>query len=335
MRTRAGIVACACAALLLAGCGAAAAAPTQRVTLLTGGPLNGSYAPFYAASALGYDKTAGVSVDVVEGQTSLSTIQQVAAGHYTFGFVDVGATVAAITRGVPIKVVGTYFQKSPLAVVYRQSDPIATPAALVGKKVASEPGSATSQLFGGLLAANHIPAADVRVENLAISAQTGALAAGKIDGMLTFGFYALPLLAAHGIPAGQLLFSDAGVPLLGSGIVVADTYLKAHPASVRGFLQATAQGWAYAAAHPHQAVADLKAAAPANLTTQIGPAWVQQLVLALQLLHTPASRGHPAGWMAPGDWSATLSTLVHDEGLKSPLPPSAYYTDAELPTGSN
>lgn len=314
--------------------GSAAAAQTPQpgarltpVTFLLDGPLTGYYAPFFAAIANGYYKQAGLQVKILPGRGSVNSVQQVGHSNYTFASADVTAAALGISKGIPVKVVAIYLQKSPLAFVYRTSAPITRPADLAGKTIAVSPGSAGAKLLPAFLAMNHVPASKVRtVDTASIPAMMSALAQHRVDASLIIGIYAIPILASKGVSAGQMLMAGHGISLLSNGIIANDAYIKAHPRIVRGFVQASMKGWTFAARHPAQAIAaETKLAGGAGMKVPAGAA--QMLKLALPLTQSPDTQGHPMGWMSAKAWSTTLQALHQYEGMAKVLPAASYYTN--------
>lgn len=298
-----------------------------RISFLLDGPVTGYYAPFFAAIAQGDYRAAGLDVTILPGKGSVNTAEQVGHGNYPIGFADVTAEAAAVSQGIGLKAVAIYFLKSPLALVYSQQHPIATPADLAGKTVALSPGSAGAKLFPAFLKLNGVDPSKVKtVGTASIPAMDAALQQGKVDASLIVGMYAVPILDSEGFHAGQMLLADHGLPLLSNGIVVNDGYLQAHPSIVQAFVRATSQGWAYAAQHPAAAVADETKLAQAE-GTKLPPGAQQMLQLALPLLHSAQTKGHPLGWMPPAAWTQTLDLLHRYEGLQPVLAPAAYYTN--------
>ncbi|MDP6087945.1 MAG: hypothetical protein QGF68_18165 [Nitrospinota bacterium] len=60
-----------------------------------------------------------------------------------------------------------------------------------------------------------------------------------------------------------------------------------------------------------------------------------QFVGTLELLKSDYTWGKPLGWMAEKDWKNTEEVLLKTDVLKSPLPPSQYYTNEFVPGPSN
>lgn len=305
------------------------ATPKKALTplhFLYGWIMEGYQAPFYLALENGYYKRAGLDVTLTLGKGSGNTAKQVGHGNYQMGFADAATTATAISKGVPAIVVAGVFQKSPLAVIFKQGTKISKPSDLVGKKIGTSAGSATDSMFNALLAANHLKRSQMTMENMSASAKVGALESGKVDAFLDYNIDTVPLLQARGMKTGTLMYADWGVSALSTSIIANKAFAKAHPAEVRAFIAATAKAWAAAQKNPQAAVAAEKKWGQAN-HQQMPPNLIGGEKLAFALLHTKNSQGHPVGWMSPKDWSATLDILHRYLGVQHLKAPSAYYTD--------
>lgn len=291
------------------------------------GPYVGWYAPFWVAQQQGDYRRAGLDVSIAQGKGSVTTAQQVGNGDYDLAFCDVSAAATAITKGVPITVVAVLFQKSPLAVIYPAAHPIAKPADLVGKTIAASPGSTSAELFPALLAANHIQASQVKmVSASSLTASVAAIVQRKVDGVVNFSDYAIPLMEAQGVQLGSMSFADNGLPLMSEGIIVNNGYLSQHAGVVQRFVTASLKGWAYAVSHPKQTVRIQQQALGQTLPGALG-----ELTLSLPLLQSAATRGHPLGWMSQASWKQTLDTLQTYEKLGQIKPLADYYTNRFIP----
>jgi NitT/TauT family transport system substrate-binding protein len=308
------------------GGGSTAAKPLTPVKVLLDWQVEGYQAPFFLAVKDGYYRDAGLDVTLVPGKGSGATAQQVGHGNYPIGFADAGTTATAITKGVPDTVVACYFQKSPVAVIFKPTANITKPSDLIGKTVGTSAGSASDNLFNALAAANHFKRSQVKMENMEANAKIAALQSGKVDAILNYDIDTVPVLAAKGIQTKYLLFSDWGVPALSTAVIVNDGYLKAHPDVVRAFIAATSKAWEAARKDP-QAAIDAESAIAGQMHQKMPANAIGELKLAFDLLHTKNSQGHPLGWMAPADWKATLNVLQKYLGVKNVKSPDAYYTN--------
>lgn len=302
--------------------------PLQHVSLLLDWIVSGYHAPYYAGVAKGYYRAEGIDLTIVPGKGSVSTAQQVGTGNYDFGLADVSVAANAISKGVPILVVADWFQKSPDGLIYLASSHLTKPSDYIGRTVAYTPSGASADLFQAFEAANHIQPGQIKVLTASPEDLPAVLAEKKVAAVSDFGTDVVPALALKGVKADVLYYADAGVPVLSTGLLVNDAYLKAHPGVVRGMVAATQKAWEFASRHPNQAIALERQAAP-----DLGAEATAQLTLSLPLLHLPDTANDPIGWMSAGDWTRTLDILHEYEGVETIKPAADYYTDRFVPRG--
>src|SRR5262249_37560979 len=70
------------------------------------------------------------------GGPSMDAIANVAAGRSQLGDRPVGAIIIARDNGIPVKVIGTVFQKSPYCIISLASRPLKSVADFIGKTIA-------------------------------------------------------------------------------------------------------------------------------------------------------------------------------------------------------
>lgn len=290
----------------------------------------GYQAPFYAALAQGYYKAQGLDVTLIKGVSAADATQWVAGGKVDMTYDAPGAAALAISDGAPLKVVAVTQQVDPFGLIYRSDAPITAPTDLYGKTVNVPAGTNAAIAWDGFVQSAHLDAARIKTGSAAPSAMLGLLGQGKIAAFAASAYLYLPAASNLGIKVGYLPFEKYGVDELGDGIVTTDKLISQHPGVVRKFLYASAQGFAFAQAHPKQAVADM--ARSVSSVAKIQPTAVAQLQLSEQLLHSSHTQGKPWGWQASQDWQGQMYILTHFQGLKKPLPLASYYTNAYLPT---
>lgn len=290
---------------------------------------NGEDSPFYAALVQGYYRAQGLAVTIVKGINASDSTQWVAGGKVDLTYDAAGAAAQAITKGAPLKVLAVTIQRDPLGLVYRQSAPLRRPTDLYGKTVAVPPGTDAALLWTAFAAHEHLDLSRIKVANASPTAEAGLLGQGKVAAFSAYGYLFVPTVDKLGIPAGFMAYGDYGVPSMAETIVTTRQLLRDHPDWARKFLYESAQGFAFAQAHPNQAVADMRRSVP-QLDPKVA---AEQLVQSFAYLHSPNTQAKPWGWQAAADWTAEIGFLQRFEGLKDPLPVARYYTNAYLPTG--
>lgn len=314
----------------LAAClfGATAAQAADSVTLRIDWTLQGFHLPFVWALDKGYYAAEGLDVKILEGRGAANVAQVLASKGDTFGQIDAGAAALARSKGAPIKVVAVYMQKTQGALVSFKDTGITKPEDVVGKTVASSPGSSSGNLFKAFLEARKIAPDKVTVQSVDSNAKMATLLQGKVDaitGLVTAECVEIALQSKK--PVNCMHFADYGVKALSMALAVHEDTIKQNPDLVRRFVKATNKGWDESIKNPEEA---------ARIGKKHFPLAEEHLLKAKfetvpELMHTDATKGKPTGWMAQGDWEGTLATLKELSGLKTDDPATAFYTNDFIP----
>jgi NitT/TauT family transport system substrate-binding protein len=124
---------------------ARAAAALRPVSMTLDWIYQGPNVGFMLARDKGYYRDAGLDVTVTSGKGSGTTAQLVASKASQFGFSDGYGVATGISKGLPIKTVGSVFRKNPAAMIVLADSGIASPKDLEGKTVAMTAGSGQFQ----------------------------------------------------------------------------------------------------------------------------------------------------------------------------------------------
>ena len=210
------------------------------------------YGGYMAALDNGYFEDVGLDLTFVSGGPNIDSVANVAANQSQMGDRPIGPILVAREKGIPIKIVGTVYQKSPFAIMSPADKPIASVEDLVGKTPAS--GSSSRPLIEYLLVEAGISPSEVRM--VPHSPDPAALVAGQIDGYLGYATNQGVMLEARGFPIHALNVSDMGIPETTGTIYAREDYLEENPDKVEDFLVGAIRGWQWALANP-EATAEL------------------------------------------------------------------------------
>jgi len=119
----------------------------DKVVLLLNWYVYSEHAPFFLGKAKGFYDAENIDLEIQEGRGSAVSIQAVAAGSATFGYVDVPTMIKAASKGAPVKAVGVALQTSPMSVMGFADKNIRSPKDIAGKTVAMTPGDSMSQIW--------------------------------------------------------------------------------------------------------------------------------------------------------------------------------------------
>ena len=325
------ILAVAAIAFVVAGCGSdgggAASGDGGNVTLTLSWIPYGEHAPFYYGQQQGFYEDEGITLKIRPGNGSSRTVEQVAAGQTTVGWADTPAMLLGASNGMPIKSIGAFMQKGPSSIEYFAEQGIQSPEDLKGKTVAGTPGDAMYASFPGWLEANGLSQDDVKVVNVDPAGKLAALIEGKADAIMGFFHDQGPTIENQsGEQVDALMYSDWGMNLLGTGLVVNESTIDSNPDMLKGFVRATAKSWQAASENPEAA-----AEAMASMAEQEPPkeVLVKQLELTLPMV---VGDGMKPGVNDEAAWQETIKLMTDHVELDGPADPAEYW-DASFATG--
>lgn len=109
----------------------------DRVTLRLNWYTSGNHAPIYLAFERGYFSNNGIDLVINQGQGSGVAVKLVANKDDMFALADVGVTMSAIDKGMPIRIISPMNQKTDIQIITLSDSGIKTPRIL--KAVNLEP----------------------------------------------------------------------------------------------------------------------------------------------------------------------------------------------------
>jgi ABC-type nitrate/sulfonate/bicarbonate transport system substrate-binding protein len=187
------------------GSSGGSAAPTD-VTLQLNWIKDATWAGSYMAQQNGYYAAAGLNVDVKTGGPNVDYMAQLSAGKALIAFAGFNDPATLNAKGGDFRVVGTMYQRSPIAIISKADSGITNPKALEGKRL----GLATSALLNWKQFAqiNKVDMSKVKVVNTDDGAS--ALVSGQVDAYMGYATEAPSLLASKGVKSQNFLLQDFG-----------------------------------------------------------------------------------------------------------------------------
>jgi NitT/TauT family transport system substrate-binding protein len=304
----------------------------DRVTLRLDFFISPHHIPFIVANERGYYAEEGLEVILLEGRGSLSSLQIIAAGADTFGFVAGSTYAIGRAQDMPVQMVADYIQNNPGMLIFYCDEGIDSPEDLRGKTLAETPGATPGvDMLPALLSKYGMTRDDLTVVNLEPAARLPALIEGRVDMLSGFGFSTLGDVRLRAQEAGKgeicfLKFTDYDITLLGHGIVVNNETIERRPEIIERFLRATNKGWEDVVADDAAAAQVASAAYPDTRAAflEAGAAELEST------LHTAATQGKPLGWMATEDWQQTIDILTEFTEFDGDQDGAAYFTNEFL-----
>jgi NitT/TauT family transport system substrate-binding protein len=221
-------------------------------------PIDASAAPFVLASVSGLFSSEGLAVTTNIASGSRDAIARVARGDSDFALVDINELIRFRdgAGAPPIKAVFVLFNKTPYAIIARQSRGIRSLSDIEGKTLGVAEGDLAIRLWPALARQNGIKLATVKQSKISAAVREPILSAGQIDAVTGFSYLSAVNLRNRGVPSDDLAvlrYADYGCEAYGFAVIVNPVLAAAKPEAVKGFLRAVIGGTHLAIREPGRA----------------------------------------------------------------------------------
>lgn len=275
--------------------------PVQKVEILLDWKALPTFAGFYLAKEMGAFERRGLDVTFAETQGALSAAARIGEGtQYWIGSCSGIATAIGVSKGLPIRSLAVYYQKTPTVIFTRGEDRIAHPRDLYGKTLGVVPGSITSEELRALIAANKLEADKIRT--IPVGWDAYDLVDKKVDALIDYDEMAPSELIAEGRRITMIRLADFGVKAYSLNLIV-NAAAWADPARreiARKIEDAVQEGYAMVKERPGDAASIFS-----RLFPRLAPRYVDRsMVTVSQQLGGPL-----IGQQTRAGWEATLKTL--------------------------
>lgn len=255
-----------------------------------------------AADKLGYYAEEGLSLNITPGGPNIDGVASVASGRANLGSISSSPSLMlARSAGIPIKCIAAGYQKHPFTYFSLKSNPVTTPADLVGKKIATN-GTARI-LLSAMLAKNNISEDDVEV--IVSGSDMSVLMTGQADVVTGWSTNA-SALSVLGDQRVDLSLWDGGIQLYANPFYVTDEMLNEHRDKVEAMIRVSARGWGWVHENQEQAAEFLVERYP-NLDLENEKSTVG-LIDAFSFNEKTAKDGW--GTMNAENWQAQIDTYA-------------------------
>ncbi len=213
----------------------------EKVTLQLDWKYQFQFAGYIAAKEKGFYKEAGLDVELIEYQNGIDAVQEVLEQKTNFAVSNLSIFMQN-KELVPIKLLATYFQKSPHIIV--ASADIQSPNDLIGKAIMIS----HSDLEGGSVAAlfAHFFLNKDNITIVAPSFTIEDFIEKKVDAVSAYRTNEIFELEKRNIEYNIIDPADYGYASVTGNLYTSATEAKEHPERTRKFLHASNKGWAYA-----------------------------------------------------------------------------------------
>ena len=152
--------------------------------------VEGNHAPAFAALEKGSYRQAGLRVEIEPGQGSFDAVKMVGVGKAEFGLADAGTMAKGVSQGIPVTMVASLFQDTPMVVASLKRTGIRKLKDMEGHSIAMAPWESTMFVFKVFARLNRVDLGKVKVVPLSFATKIPALVTGKVDSL---GGYILEL----------------------------------------------------------------------------------------------------------------------------------------------
>ena len=212
------------------------------------------HAPFIVAIAKGYYEDAGLDVVFEEGRGSNTTAQLVGQGNYDIGHLNITNAAHAISKGIPLKIVGVYQPRTAASFIGLEGKvELNEPKDLTKYRIGSTPGGSDQLSLRIFEKANDIAETDLNIVSMDGSTKTTALMAGQVDVVSGDSYAYNALVRGAGYEPEAFLLAEHGVPLLGFGFAVNPDSEEKLGDDIQTFMQVTKKAFQEVAADPDAA----------------------------------------------------------------------------------
>ena len=208
------------------------------------------YSGFFAGLDNGFYKQEGIEALFTSGGPGIDTVANVAQGKSEMGDRPSGALIVARDKGIPVKIIGSIFQKSPGSLLSSAAKPIRSIKELTGKTVAL-PNTARPLVTQMIKEAGVDPNS---VTIVPVGTDPGILASGQVDAYYGYSTNQGMMLRMRGFNIHVLNMTDAGAPHLVGAIYARESFLKDNRDAVVRWLRASIRSWEWALTNPEKTI---------------------------------------------------------------------------------
>ncbi|GAE29829.1 ABC transporter substrate-binding protein [Alkalihalobacillus hemicellulosilyticus] len=292
------------------------------VTLRLNWRFKGEFSPFFVAQEKGFFEKYGLHVDVLEGNGSTSTMQAVAQGQDDFGVTSTVEPSQGLIEGMPIKMIASYMNRSPIMIASHPETPVETPQDLEGKSIAMSIASTFTNVYPFFLESNGVDESLVDSVQVESSARNGLFLNKEVDAVAIFSTNEYPLFERElGVELTPLYLADFGYDLAGLTLIGNESFLEENPNTVKRFLAAIDEAFEYTLANKDETV---------ELVMELFPDAMDEetALMQLELLEEIALfDGLPYGWMSEENMEDTLDILEVSDLISERYEVDRYYTN--------
>jgi len=310
-------------AVLMAAAGAGAQAQAlEPVKVRLDWTPWGVQAAFHLAQQKGWYRSAGLDVELEDGNGSVTTVQIVGGSdRFDVGHAALASMMIARDKGLPVKAVAVFARHSDIGLLVPAGSGISGPAQLAGRKVAYTAGSLEAPFIDAFLAHGKLKRSDLELLNVDAASKASTYAVGRADAAFSTIPFFLPVVSQTRA-SEAVRFADFGLDMPSFGLFASEEKLRTRGAAIATFASVSARAWEYIyAGHEDEAVAAILAQRPqARLDAKVLRGQIDALRGYFGL-----EDGRRIGAPVPADWEAAVKTLGSVGLIRPDAQPAGFY----------
>lgn len=209
------------------------------------------FAGYYMAQEKGIYSSHGLNVEILSGNANMNGCERVRSGEADFATAFLSDALQLRSQGVPLVNIGQFVQKSALMLIARKDSGIKEIHDLDGARIGTWGDDFRLQ-----------PKALFKREGLDVelirqSPSFELFMRGGLDVVLAMWYNEYHRLMSYGLNQEEMtvfFFSDLEMNLPEDGVYSLHSTFQKSPETARALVDATAEGWDYAFAHPDETI---------------------------------------------------------------------------------
>lgn len=258
----------------------------------------------YIATKKGYWSDLGLDVTLTQGGPNAPVEPPVVTGQALIGISAADYAAAAVAEGAPFKIIAVAMQKNPFAIASLASNPVNTPADLVGKKIGMA--VANTPVLQALCTLNGV---DINaIEIVPTQYDPAPLVSGQVDCLLCWETDLPVAMTIQGIDNVTMLMADHGYAVHSQTYIATTDSIANRRADLVAMLKGEVMGWSEYQTDPDAAASltvDMFPDAGLDLPTQVLQARRQ-----VPLMFSDLTNANGFGWFTQETVAKNVETLA-------------------------
>jgi NitT/TauT family transport system substrate-binding protein len=297
-----------------------------RVTFLEDFFESDAHAGIWVAKDKGFWEQQGLDVAITPGAGSGITVQQVAAGNYTFGYANGFVMAQQVARGADVIAIASPAPKFGGGVVYWPDRGITTPKDLEGKTYLGVASGFVDQLLPLFARNANFDVGKVNVRSVEASAGSALFAARQGDAV-SGDRVQTALYSFNGQNPKVFAYADYGINPIGFALIANARQVRAQPGITQRFVTGLLKGWNWACGNPRQAVTIMRTHYNPTIPFETS---LERWKTFCGYARVPDNMTQPFGWMPLSSWQTTVKLIRENAqfgGAQNAPPAATLYTN--------